>query len=78
MAATISVRLINSASDDPVSNLELPATTTLRKLLELYNIDANSMNVQVRVGGEVVQHDLDDELEDGVRVTVSPEKIKGA
>ena len=78
MAATISVRLINSTSDDPVTNLTVPAGTTLGQLLDLNNVDVDSMSVQVRVNGSAVEYDMEDELTDGVRVTLTPERIKGA
>lgn len=78
MAATINVRLVNSQSDDPVSNLVVPKGTTLGKFLELNNVNTHSMNVTVRLNGEVISLSYEDELMDGVKLTVSPEKIKGA
>jgi hypothetical protein len=78
MAATINVRLINAQSDDPVTNLTVPDGTTLGQFLELNRVNTDSMSVQVRLDGETVDWDMEDELEDGVRVTVTPEKIKGA
>ena len=78
MAATISVTLLNSASDD-FTTLSVPAGTTVEQFLDLNNVNVDNMVVTLRVNQETISNwDLDDELQDGTRVTVSPEKIKGA
>lgn len=75
---TVNVKVIDSQSDAGIKNLQLPAGMTVRQLLEANRINLNNMTVRIRVDGEVVDYDLDDELIDGSTVTVTPTQIKGA
>lgn len=75
---TVNVKVIDSQSDTGIKNLQLPAGMTVRQLLEANRINLNNMTVRIRVDGEVVDYDLDDELIDGSTVTVTPTQIKGA
>ena len=74
---TVNVRVIDSQTDG-IKTLNLPATMTVRQLLEANKINLDQMTVRIRVDGESVQYDLDDELIDGSTVTVTPTNIKGA
>ncbi len=74
----INVTLINSQSDSENLKQQLPDETTYRELLSFNKVNTNKMVVTVRVDGEKVSFDLDDVVEDGARVTVTPEEIKGA
>lgn len=78
MAPTVSVTFINSQSDDPVSQLTMPSTMTVREFLDVNRVDTNRVAVTIRLDGEVYDYDLDDELEDGMRVSVTPQNVKGA
>lgn len=75
---TVNVKVIDSQSDAGIKNLQLPAGMTVRQLLEANRINLNNMTVRIRVEGEIVDYDLDDELIDGSTVTVTPTQIKGA
>ena len=74
---TVNVRVIDSQTDG-IKTLNLPATMTVRQLLEANKINLDQMTVRIRVDGESVQYNLDDELIDGSTVTVTPTNIKGA
>lgn len=74
----INVTLVNSQSDDPILETQVPSDTTYGEFLKFNQVDTVNMVVSVRIGGERVTFDLDDEVEDGARITVTPEQIKGA
>lgn len=74
----INVTLVNSQSDSPVLNTQVPDGTTYRKFLEFNEVSLANMVVTVRVDSERIEFDMDDEIEDGSKVTVTPEQIKGA
>lgn len=78
MSNVVGVTLVNSQSDDPVLPLTLPKGTTIQKLLDLNNVNTGNMVVTVKLDGEEIDYDLEDEVEDGMRVTVVPERVKGA
>lgn len=77
MSQTVSVQLVNSQSDDPVTNLVVPEGTTVGEFLTLNKVKTENSSITMRVDGESVDYDLDDELADGVRLTVTPTNIKG-
>lgn len=74
---TVNVRVIDSQTDG-IKTLNLPATMTVRQLLEANKINLDQMTVRIRIDGESVQYDLDDELINDSTVTVTPTNIKGA
>lgn len=74
---TVNVRVIDSQTDG-IKTLNLPATMTVRQLLEANKINLDQMTIRIRVDGVSVEYDLDDELIDGSTVTVTPTNIKGA
>jgi hypothetical protein len=79
MANTISVQLVNSQSDDPITDLNVPEGTTIQDFLDLNRVNTNNMIVTLRRNGHNVDYDsFDEELQDDTRVTVTPEKVKGA
>ncbi len=77
MASTIKVEFVNSQANEPVSKLDVPQGTTMRQILDLNNVTIEGMNVVYRIDGESIPYDMDDELEDGSRVSITPENIKG-
>ena len=74
----INVTLVNSQSDDPILNTQIAEGTTYQEFLDFNKVNTNSMVVTVRVDGERVQYSMSDEVDDGARITVTPEQIKGA
>lgn len=74
----INVTLINSQSDEPILNQEVADGTTYGELLNFNKVNTDKMVVNVRVDGERVSFSLDDVVDDGARVSVTPEEIKGA
>lgn len=81
--ATINVRVINAQSDNEIQDLTLPETQTIRQLLDSNQINTDQMTVRIRVTGadgvsQQVDYDLDDALQNGSTVTVTPTNIKGA
>lgn len=77
--ATVKITVINSQdAGNEIQELSLPDTQTIRQLLESKQINTEDMTVRVRLNGQQVDYDLDDTLEDGSKVTVTPTNIKGA
>lgn len=76
MAKNITV--VNSASDEPVSRQAVPDGTTYQQVLELNKINTTNMVVKVRLDGQELDWDADEEVTDGVKLTVTPTQIKGA
>lgn len=74
----INVTLANSMSDDPILNTQTPDGTTYRQFLEFNKVSLSGMVLTARIDGERIDFALDDEMEDGVKLTVTPEQIKGA
>ena len=74
----LNVTLINSQSDEPILNQEVADGTTYGELLNFNKVNTDKMVVNVRVDGERVSFSLDDVVDDGARVSVTPEEIKGA
>ena len=74
----INVTLVNSQSDDPILNTQVAEGTTYQEFLNFNRVNTNSMVVTVRVDGERVEYALSDIVDDGARITVTPEQIKGA
>jgi len=76
--ATINVRVINAQSDNEIQDLTLPETQTIRQLLDSNQINTDQMTVRIRVDGQQIDYSLDDTLQNGSTVTVTPTNIKGA
>jgi len=74
----LNVTLVNSMSDDPILNTQTPDGTTYRQFLEFNKVDLSGMVLTARIDGERIDFALDDEMENGVKLTVTPEQIKGA
>lgn len=74
----LNVTLINSQSDEPILNQEVADGTTYGELLKFNKVNTDKMVVNVRVDGEQVSFSLDGVVDDGARVSVTPEEIKGA
>lgn len=76
--STIKVQLVNSQSDDPVTDLTVPNGTTVEAFLNLNNVKSDNASITMRVNGQQVDYDLCDEIPDGARITVTPVNVKGA
>jgi len=77
MAATISVKFVDSQSEAP-ANLTLVAGTTYRQFFDSASVNLDNMTATAKLDGDRIDYDLDDEIEDGVRISVTPDQIKGA
>lgn len=79
MPSTIKVRLIDSSRDDVVADLALPSGTTYEDFVLLYKIDTSKSQIRVRDAAQnVLDFLMEDEIADGVQITVTPTNIKGA
>lgn len=79
LPATVSVRVINGQSESgAIQNLNLPETTTIREVLQMNKVNLDKMTVTVKVDGDRIPYDLDDEIQEGMSITISPEQVKGA
>ena len=75
--STVSVTLLNTQSDDAVVALVVPTGTTVGEFLALNKVKTENATVTLRIDGQSVGYDLDDELEDGSRIVVTPTNVKG-
>ena len=75
--STVSVTLLNTQSDDAVVALVVPTGTTVGEFLTLNKVKTENATVTLRIDGQSVGYDLDDELEDGSRIVVTPTNVKG-
>lgn len=79
LPATVSVCVINGQSESgAIQNLNLPETTTIREVLQMNRVNLDKMTVTVKVDGDRITYDLDDEIQEGMSITISPENVKGA
>jgi len=76
--STVGVTLVNTQADEAVASLQLQEGTTFQDLFTLHKVKLDNAHVTARLGGEEVDWDLEDELPDGVRVSVVPVNVKGA
>lgn len=78
MATTIPVVLVNTQSDDPVSELQVLEGTTVEAFLAGNSVKTDNATVTLRLDGQDIPYGLGDELESNTRVTVTPTNVKGA
>lgn len=77
MFEMISITVVDSKNDSN-QTMTVPAGKTVRSLLTDLRVDLDKNVVMLKLDGERLQYDLDDELAEGTRVVITPEQIKGA